>query len=82
MALFTCFSMPGKQIVPKTFAFQMTSVFVCVSALALTSEAYFGALSKIGKNAFHTMSSHSLGTCEHIHASLLSGNSKRSLLFV
>ncbi|XP_029294381.1 brain-specific angiogenesis inhibitor 1-associated protein 2-like protein 2 [Cottoperca gobio] len=30
-------------------------------ALAVTSEAYFSALSKIGDKAFHTISSHSLG---------------------
>ncbi|XP_070779898.1 BAR/IMD domain-containing adapter protein 2-like 2 [Enoplosus armatus] len=30
-------------------------------AFALTSEAYFSALSKIGEKAFHTLSSHSLG---------------------
>ncbi|KAM9844006.1 BAR/IMD domain-containing adapter protein 2-like 2 [Aulostomus maculatus] len=30
-------------------------------ALAVTSEAYFTALSKIGEKAFHTMSSHSIG---------------------
>ncbi|XP_010778502.1 brain-specific angiogenesis inhibitor 1-associated protein 2-like protein 2 [Notothenia coriiceps] len=29
--------------------------------LAVTSEAYFGALSKIGERAFHTISSRSLG---------------------
>ena len=43
----------------------MTFVFVCVSALAVTSEAYFSALSKIGEKAFHTISSRSLGRYEH-----------------
>lgn len=40
-------------------------MFVCVSALAVTSEAYFSVLSRIGESALHTMSSHSLGMCEH-----------------
>ena len=41
--------------------------FLCVSALAETSEAYFSALSKIGEKAFYTMSSRSLGTCTRTH---------------
>uniref|UniRef100_A0A3B5ALH2 BAR/IMD domain containing adaptor protein 2 like 2a n=1 Tax=Stegastes partitus TaxID=144197 RepID=A0A3B5ALH2_9TELE len=35
--------------------------FLCVSALAVTSEAYFTALSKIGEKAFHSASSRSIG---------------------
>lgn len=44
----------------------MSIVFVCVSALAVTSEAYYSALSKIGKKALHTISSRSLGRYEHM----------------
>lgn len=43
---------------------------LCVVAFASTSEAYFGALSKIGEKALHTVPSRSLGKgphkmCEH-----------------
>lgn len=36
-------------------------------ALAATSEAYFGALSRIGEKAYHTMSSRSIGTSQQTH---------------
>lgn len=36
-------------------------VCVCIKALALTSEAYFSALAKMGEQALNTLSSRSLG---------------------
>lgn len=65
-------------------------VFVCVSALAVTSEAYFSTLSKIGEKDFHTKSSRSLGMCTHtINAQLaceiswlMSGDAKTLFLYL
>lgn len=37
----------------------------CFSALAVKSEAYFTALSQMGEQAFHTMSSRSIGKGKH-----------------
>lgn len=39
------------------------------SALAATSEAYFGALSRIGEKAYHTLSSRSIGMLQKKKAS-------------
>lgn len=35
--------------------------FVCFTALAVCSEAYFSAVAKMGDQALHTVSSRSLG---------------------
>lgn len=37
--------------------------FLCTSALAVCSEAYFSAVAKMGDQALHTLSSRSLGKC-------------------
>lgn len=41
-------------------------VCVCIKALALTSEAYFSALAKMGEQALNTLSSRSLGKIQNV----------------